>query len=87
MSMAKKLLEASACHRVKIDSLDTEKPYPITHAQRVVTGFGYKILLTIRESEFVLKKLFLPRRYSDVITDESIDPFNIAKLFLIYSGV
>jgi hypothetical protein len=33
MSLAKKFVEASACHTVKIGSLDTEKPYPITHAK------------------------------------------------------
>jgi hypothetical protein len=60
MSLAKKFLEASACHTVKIVSLDTEKPYPITHA-RVGTRFGPTVLLSIRESELALK-VFLPRR-------------------------
>jgi hypothetical protein len=86
MSLAKKFLEASACHTVKIGSLDTEKPYPITHA-RVGTRFGPTVLLSIRESEFALKKVFLPRRYSEVITDEDIERFNKAKLYLIYRGV
>jgi hypothetical protein len=86
MSLAKKFLEASACHTVKIESLDTEKPYPITHAQRVGTRFGPTIP-SIRESEFALKKAFLPGRYSEVVTDEDIDHFNKAKLYLIYRGV
>jgi hypothetical protein len=69
MSLAKKFLEASACRTVKIGSLGTEKSYPITHAQRFGTRFGLTVLLSIRESEFALKKLFLPLRYSGVITD------------------
>jgi hypothetical protein len=68
-------------------SLDTEKPYPITQAQHVGTRFGPTVLLSIRGSEFGLKKLFLPRRYSEVITDEDIDRFNKATLYLIYRGV
>jgi hypothetical protein len=74
------------CPTVKIGFLDTEKPYPITHALRVGTRFGPTVL-SIHESEFALKKLFLPRRYSEVITDEDIGRFNKAKMYLIYRGV
>ena len=87
MSLAKKFLEASDCHTIKIGSLDTEKPYSNMHAQRVGTRFLPTFIPSIRESEFALKKVFLPRRYSDVITDEDIERFNKAKLYLIYSGV
>ena len=87
MSLAQKFVEASTCHTVKIGSLDTEKPYQITHAQRLGTRFGPTVILSIRESEFGLKKVFLPRRYSDVITDEDIERFNQGKLYLIYKGV
>jgi hypothetical protein len=40
MSLAEKILEAFDCHTIKIGSLDTEKPYPITHTQLVGTRFG-----------------------------------------------
>jgi hypothetical protein len=72
MSLAQKFVEASSCHTVEIGSLEAEKPYPITQAQRVGTRFGPTILLSIRESEFALRKMFLPRRYSDMITDEDV---------------
>jgi hypothetical protein len=87
MSLAKKLVESSSCDTIKIGSLDHGKPYPITQAQRVGTRCGPTILLTIRESELGLKKIFLPRRYSDVITDEDIESFNQGKLYEIYRGV
>jgi hypothetical protein len=89
MSLAQKFMEVSACLTVTIGSLDTEKPYPIQHAQRVGIRFGPTILMSIRDSEFTLKKLFLPRRYSEVITDEDIDRINSgrARLYLVYSGV
>jgi hypothetical protein len=86
MSLAKKFVEASACHTIKIGSLDTEKPYPITLA-RVGTRFKTTVLLSIRESEFGLKKLFLPRCYNEVITDDDIERFDQGKLNLIYRGV
>lgn len=89
MSLAQRFMEASTCLTVKIGSLETEKPYPITHAQRVATKFGPTILMSIRESEFSLKKVFLPRRYSGVVSDDDIDRINSgrAKLHLIYKGV
>jgi hypothetical protein len=89
MYLARKFLEASACITVKIESLDYEKPYPIQHAQRVGTRFWPTVLLSICDSEFTLKKVFLPRSYSEVVTDEDIDRINSgrAKLYLIYSGV
>jgi hypothetical protein len=89
MSLAKKFMEASTCLTVKIGSLDTERPYNITHAQRVGTRFGPTILLSIRDSEFTLRKVFLPRRYSEVVSDEDIDRINShkARLHLIYREV
>jgi hypothetical protein len=88
MSLAKKFLEASACLTIMIGSLDTEKPNTMTHVQRIDTRFGPTVLISIRDSEFALK-MFLPRRYSEVVTDEDITRFNSnkAKLYLIYRGV
>jgi hypothetical protein len=87
MSLAQKCVESSTCPTVNIGSLDAEKPYPITHAQGVGTRFGTTVLTSIRESEFALWKEFLPRRYSEVITDEDIERFNEGKLNLIYNDV
>jgi hypothetical protein len=82
-------MEASTCLTVKIGSLETERPYPIKHAQRVDTRFGPTVLLSIRDSDFTLRKVFLPRRYSEVVSDEDIDCINSgkAKLNLVYKGV
>jgi hypothetical protein len=87
MSLAQKFVEAFACPTLNIGSLDAEKPYPITYAQRVGTRFGPTVLTSIRESEFALRKEFLPRRYSEVITDEDVERFNHGKLKLIYNDV
>jgi hypothetical protein len=72
----------------KIGSLDTEKTFPITHVQRFATCFGSTVL-SIRDSDFALKKVFLPRRYREIVIDEDIDRFNSnkAKLYLFYRGV
>jgi hypothetical protein len=86
MALAKRFQKTSTCYTVKIGSLDTDRPYPITHAKHIDTRFGPAILLSIRDSEFTLK-VFLPRRYSEVVTDEDIESFNRAKLYLVYRGV
>jgi hypothetical protein len=80
-------VEASACSTVNFGSLDAQKPYQITHAQSVGTRFGPTVLTSIRESDFALRKEFLPRRYSEVITDEDIERSNQGKLILIYNDV
>jgi hypothetical protein len=89
MSLAQKFMEASTCLTLNIVLLDTERPYPIKHAQSSGTRFGPTVLLSIRDSEFTLRKVFLPRRYSEVASDEDIERINSgrAKLNLVYSGV
>jgi hypothetical protein len=75
MALARRFQVSSTCHTVKIGSLDTDRPYPITHAERTGTRFGPAVL-SIRDSEFAPQKVFLPRRYSEVVTDEDIARFN-----------
>jgi hypothetical protein len=84
MSLAKMFLGAS-----ELESLDIEKPYLIRQAERVSTRFGPTGLISTCDSEFALKKVFLPRRYTEVVTDEDIDRFNSnkSKLYLIYRGL
>jgi hypothetical protein len=49
MALVRRFQEASTCHTVKFGSLDTDRPYPITHAESVGTRFGPAILLSIRD--------------------------------------
>jgi hypothetical protein len=66
-----------------------DRPYPITRAELVDTRFGPTVLLSIRDSAASIKKVFLPRRYSAVETDQDILAINsgTSRLNLIYRGV
>ena len=88
MSLVTRFQEASTCYTIKIGSLQIDRPYPITYGERIDTRFGPAVLLSIRDSTFSIKKVFLPRRYSEVITDDDIAGINSArtKIYLVYRG-
>jgi hypothetical protein len=75
MALNQKFQEAFTCHTIKIGSLQTDRPYPITHAERVNTRFEFAVLLSIRDSTFTIK-VFLPRRYGEVVTEVDIASIN-----------
>jgi hypothetical protein len=88
MALVARFKEASTCYTIKLSSLQNDRPYPISHAERIDTRYGPAVLLSIRDSSFSLKKVFLPRRYSEVMTDDDIADINSGqtKLNLIYRG-
>jgi hypothetical protein len=69
--------------------METNKRYEITNAERMVTKYGPTVLISIKESEFSIVKLFFPKRYSSVFTDDDITSINTKKvsLHLIYKGL
>jgi hypothetical protein len=69
MSLATRFQQTSSNYIIKVNCLVKEQPYPITRAERCDTRYGPAVLLTIRESENSSKKVFLPRRYSKIMTD------------------
>jgi hypothetical protein len=87
MALARRFEEVSTCHTIKIGSLDTDWSYPITRPERVGMRYGPAVLLPIRESYFSVK-MFLPRRYCEVVTDEEIASINSEtnNFYLIYRG-
>jgi hypothetical protein len=88
IALTKKFLDASTYHTIKFGSLETDENFPITYAERFDTRFGPALLLSIRHSELALK-VFLPRRYSEVVTEECFARIssNKEKHYLVYSGV
>ena len=62
--------------------------YPIEVAKQVTTRFGDAILLSLRNEEQALVKVFLPRRYTEAFTGEALDAINRGAviLHLIYDG-
>ena len=73
-----------ACDVVHISTLKVEHTYPIVKADRVKTRYGETVLLSIRDTQNLsvrdaspaLLKVFLPKRYAAIITDEDISSIN-----------
>jgi len=64
------------------------RKYPIEFARRVNTKYGDTALLSLRDTESKLVKVFLPKRYSTTFKDEDLEMIveGKLKLHLIYKG-
>ena len=62
--------------------------YRIPRAKRLTTLFGATVVLTMRGEGAAPAQIFLPRRYTDVITDTEIQQIysNAVFLHLVYKG-
>jgi len=89
MDLPRKFEAANSSRSINISELDTDKKYPIVSAKRIITKFGPTALLTIQDSDSAAAlQIFLPKRYSEVISDDDIDKINknSVSLNLIYKG-
>ena len=88
MELAQKFEEATSCQSVNINSLETDKKYPIVRAKRITSKFGPTVLLTPRDSESTTVQTYLQKRYSAVVSDD-IEKINnkLVSLNLIYMGI
>jgi len=89
MDLVTKFKIVASCQQTKITSLKIFMPYPIEHAERVVTKYGEAILMTLQsQSPQTFLKLFLPQRYGTLFSDD--DPCAINEktisLSLKYQG-
>jgi hypothetical protein len=69
-------ITAAARPPVKISSLRTDSSYPIERADNFQTRFGEAVLLTIQDSPQSYVKVFLPRRYGVLFTEEDFQAVN-----------
>ena len=79
-----------ACETIiSVTELDLNPKHRILRAKRLTTRFGPTVVLTIRGEGAAPAQIFLPRRYSDVITDTDIEQINSNAVFLhlVYKGV
>jgi len=74
MDLPRKFEDATSSRSINIIELDRDKKYPIVSAKRFTTKFGPTSLLTIHDSDSL--NIFLPKRYSEVISDDDIDKIN-----------
>jgi hypothetical protein len=69
MSLNNKFQEAASSYAMKISTMEVDRKYQITHAERMVTKYGSALLISIKESEYNTVKVFLSKRYgSDLLT-------------------
>ena len=77
MDLSSKFRMISACEQIKISALKQNVPYPIERAERVQTKYGKTVLATLRaESPQTFLKVFLPRRYGFLFSDEELRHIN-----------
>jgi len=88
MDLGKRFEEATAyaCQR---RLLGAPKTLSIIRAKRLSTKFGVSVVFTQRSSDTNIVQVFLPQRYSDVVTDADLQSINCGavELNLVYKGV
>ena len=88
MDLIRRFDNAVSYRAVKILSLEIGRRYEIMLAERVTTRYGPSVLLTINLDTSDNVRVFLPTRYSNVITDDDMIAINMrqVQLHLIYKG-
>jgi hypothetical protein len=88
MALALKFRNVVATLTVSVSSLYIDHRYPVVHVDHVKTKFGPTIRMAIREQDDNFVKVFLPKRYADVIGDEDVADINEQRVLLnlVYKG-
>ena len=68
--------------------MEVNKKYPIIGAELITTKFGPTVLMRIKEQPTKVVKVYLPKRYSAIVSDEDIELINSREvsLNLLYKG-
>jgi len=64
------LMELDSCYSMKLSSLQVDRKYPITHAERIANTFGPAIVLAIRDIPDRILKAFMPRRFYSAFSED-----------------
>ena len=88
MDLSRKIQELDSCYNMKLNSLQVDRKYPITFAERIPTRFGPAIVLAIRDTPDRILKVFMTRRFFSAFSNDDIDDINSGKvkLNLVYKG-
>jgi len=88
MKLAISFKEANAYASVNVTSWEPLKLYPFIRAKRISTKYGPTVVLTLRISETSIVQLFLPKLYSEVMSDAVMVSINskAVSLYLVYKG-
>jgi hypothetical protein len=88
MDLSRRIQELDSCYSMKLSSLQVDRKYPITYAERIATRFGPAIVLAVRDTPERVPKVLMPRRFYAAFTDRDLNDINSAnvKLNLVYKG-
>jgi len=84
MDLATRFEEATAYASVSVSSLEPHTKYPITRAKGFSMKYGLSVGITLRGTDAGVVQVFLPPRYSDVITEADLESINNKE---VYKGV
>jgi len=71
---------------VQLHTLEQNRPYPVVYCRSLVTQYGSTVQLTLQTDSAINIKIYLPKRYADVVDDDHIEEINTGKHKLIYKG-
>ena len=89
MALTRKFEEATSNNTVRIIALEIHRKYPILEAQHIDTKYGSTVLLSIKDKSNNTIKIFLPKIYSSVFSEEDVTSINSKQvlLYLVYKGM
>ena len=70
IDLSRKIQELDSCYNMKLNSLQVDRKYPITFAERIPTRFGPAIVLAIRDTPDRILKVFMPRRFFSAFSND-----------------
>ena len=89
MDLTRKFQETTFNNTVRISELEIDRKYPIVEARLIDTKYGSTILLSTKDKGDNTIKVFLPKRYIAVFSEQdmtSINSHNVS-LHLVYKGM
>ena len=88
MNLPQKFVNAASTQAIWINTMDIDRKYPVVQVDRITTKFWPTVLLSKRDKQLNVVKVFMSRRYSTVLSDEDIQKINTqsVKLNLVYKG-
>jgi hypothetical protein len=72
MDLSAKFKMTSSCQTVGASSLKMDRPFLINRAEKIQTRYGETILLTLQKFAQTFVKVFLPKPYGDLFTEDDI---------------
>jgi hypothetical protein len=82
MELIRKFHEESTCDVIPIEKLKVELKHLILRAERVYTRYGPSIVLKLRGPESRRYKVYIPRRYCGLFTDDDVTAINDRQIVL-----